>query len=41
MAEVEAQLVGLWVHVVPPPPPPPYAPGEIPPRPPYRVPPYL
>ncbi|GFY96440.1 hypothetical protein Acr_11g0007460 [Actinidia rufa] len=38
--EVEAQMEGLWVHLVPPPPPPPYALGEAPPRPPYNPPPY-
>ena len=41
MAEVEARLEGLWVHVEPYPPHPPYAPRETPPRPPfYRDPPY-
>ncbi|GFZ05259.1 hypothetical protein Acr_17g0008310 [Actinidia rufa] len=34
--EVEAQLEGLWVHLVPPP----FALGKAPPRPPYRHPPY-
>ncbi|GFY88891.1 hypothetical protein Acr_06g0008310 [Actinidia rufa] len=40
MAEMEARLEGLWVHLVPPPPPPPFALGEAPPRPPYQAPPY-
>ena len=36
---IDAQLEGLWAHLVPPPPSPPYALGEAPPRPPYRHPP--
>ncbi|GFY87497.1 hypothetical protein Acr_05g0011360 [Actinidia rufa] len=35
--EINAQLEGLWVHLVA---PPPYALGEAPPRPSYRAPPY-
>ena len=40
MAEVEAQLEGLWVHIVPPLPIPPFNASNAPPRPPYRAPPY-
>ena len=37
---IDAQLEGLWAHLVPHPPSPPYAPGEAPPHPLYRHPPY-
>ncbi|GFZ21890.1 hypothetical protein Acr_29g0010520 [Actinidia rufa] len=37
MAEVEAQLEGLWIHLVL---PPSFTPRDALPRPPYRVPPY-
>ncbi|GFY81056.1 hypothetical protein Acr_01g0008650 [Actinidia rufa] len=40
LAEIDAQLEGLWDHVVPPPRPPPYTPGEAPLRPLYHAPPY-
>ncbi|GFY93076.1 hypothetical protein Acr_08g0014720 [Actinidia rufa] len=38
MADVEAQLEGLWVHLVPPPPPPLYESRNAPPYPLYRAP---
>ena len=38
---IDAQLEGVWAHLVPPPPSPPYAPREAHPRPPYRYLPYL
>ncbi|GFZ18470.1 hypothetical protein Acr_27g0002090 [Actinidia rufa] len=40
MAEVEAQLEGLWVHIIYPPPPPPFNPANAPPRFLYCAPPY-
>ncbi|GFY95414.1 hypothetical protein Acr_10g0007990 [Actinidia rufa] len=37
LAKIEAQLKGLWVHVIA---TPPYAPGDASPHPPYRTSPY-
>ena len=37
---IETQLEGLWVNFIPPLPPPPFDPFVVPPRPPYRAPPY-